>query len=214
MCTMIFYMLSNSINYFLFYSHANVVISVYFDFRHFMVGALTIKEVHRLILQMSILSQLVVQRGTTLAVDLMVLKKLGSLFHASAKVEAIKKDTVHVNRGSLLVISWAILTNMVVYQKALRATQLDISTDLLQKITGRQIFNPFSLTVKPTCLLSQIAVFLMILMLISYKSSKLSSSPHGIPTGSSPVGSMPKSSPQSQHLTYHLLEKNKLQPQR
>jgi la-related protein 1 len=48
----------------------------------------------------------------------------------------------------------------------------------------------------------------------SYKSSKLSSSPHGIPTGSSPVGSMPKSSPQSQHLTYHLLEKNKLQQQR
>ncbi|KAF8661553.1 hypothetical protein HU200_056974 [Digitaria exilis] len=48
----------------------------------------------------------------------------------------------------------------------------------------------------------------------SYKSSKLSSSPHGIPTGSSPVGSMPKSSPQSQHLNYHLLEKNKLQQQR
>lgn len=48
----------------------------------------------------------------------------------------------------------------------------------------------------------------------SYKSSKLSSSPHGIPTGSSPVGSVPKSSPQSQHLTFHLLEKNKLQPQR
>ncbi|CAO2180345.1 unnamed protein product [Urochloa humidicola] len=48
----------------------------------------------------------------------------------------------------------------------------------------------------------------------SYKSSKLSSSPHGIPTGSSPVGSMPKSSPQSQHLTFHLLEKNKLQQQR
>ncbi|KAL6627674.1 hypothetical protein ACP70R_031400 [Stipagrostis hirtigluma subsp. patula] len=48
----------------------------------------------------------------------------------------------------------------------------------------------------------------------SYKSSKLSSSPHGIPTGSSPVGSLPKSSPQSQHLTYHLLEKNKLQQQR
>ncbi|KAG2596643.1 hypothetical protein PVAP13_5KG176800 [Panicum virgatum] len=48
----------------------------------------------------------------------------------------------------------------------------------------------------------------------SYKSSKLSSSPHGIPTGSSPVGSMPKSSPQSQPLTYHLLEKNKLQQQR
>ncbi|TVU22565.1 hypothetical protein EJB05_32275 [Eragrostis curvula] len=49
----------------------------------------------------------------------------------------------------------------------------------------------------------------------SYKSSKLSSSPHGIPTGSSPVGgSVPKSSPQPQHLTYHLLEKNKLQQQR
>ncbi|TKW12678.1 hypothetical protein SEVIR_5G050800v4 [Setaria viridis] len=48
----------------------------------------------------------------------------------------------------------------------------------------------------------------------SYKSSKLSSSPHGIPTGSSPVGSIPKSSPQSQHLNYHLLEKNKLQQQR
>ncbi|XP_062208078.1 la-related protein 1A-like isoform X2 [Phragmites australis] len=47
-----------------------------------------------------------------------------------------------------------------------------------------------------------------------YKSSKLSSSPHGIPAGSSPVGSVPKSSPQSQHLTYHLLEKNKLQQQR
>ncbi|KAK3159934.1 hypothetical protein QOZ80_1BG0052940 [Eleusine coracana subsp. coracana] len=49
----------------------------------------------------------------------------------------------------------------------------------------------------------------------SYKSSKLSSSPHGIPTGTSPVGgSVPKSSPQSQHLTHHLLEKNKLQQQR
>ncbi|KAL6849929.1 hypothetical protein ACP4OV_020556 [Aristida adscensionis] len=48
----------------------------------------------------------------------------------------------------------------------------------------------------------------------SYKSSKLSSSPHGIPTGSSPVGSVPKSSPQSQPLAYHLLEKNKLQQQR
>ncbi|XP_062195934.1 la-related protein 1A-like isoform X2 [Phragmites australis] len=48
----------------------------------------------------------------------------------------------------------------------------------------------------------------------SYKNSKLSSSPHGIPSGSSPVGSLPKSSPQSQHLTYHLLEKNKLQQQR
>ncbi|GJN37897.1 hypothetical protein PR202_gb26896 [Eleusine coracana subsp. coracana] len=48
----------------------------------------------------------------------------------------------------------------------------------------------------------------------SYKSSKLSSSPHGIPTGTSPVGgSVPKSSPQSQHLTHHLLEKNKLQQQ-
>jgi la-related protein 1 len=51
--------------------------------------------------------------------------------------------------------------------------------------------------------------------LLSYKSSKLSSSPLGIPAGSSPVGGpVPKSSPQSQHVTYHLLEKNKLQHQR
>ncbi|KAJ1283221.1 hypothetical protein BS78_03G111900 [Paspalum vaginatum] len=48
----------------------------------------------------------------------------------------------------------------------------------------------------------------------NHRSSKLSSSPLGIPTGSSPVGSVPKSSPQSHHLTYHLLEKNKLQQQR
>lgn len=70
-----------------------------------MVGALIIIEVPRLILQMLILNQLVVQRGTTLAVDLMVLKKLGSLFHASAKVEAIEKHKAHGNSGSLLVIS-------------------------------------------------------------------------------------------------------------
>jgi len=65
---------------------------------------------------------------------------------------------------------------MVVYQKALRAIQLGISTDLLQKITGRLIVDPCSLTVKPTYLLFQIVVGLMIPMMISYKSSKLSSS--------------------------------------
>jgi hypothetical protein len=67
---------------------------------------------------------------------------------------------------------------------------------------------------KTYLIVASIDVDLMIPLLSSYKSSKLSSSPHGIPTGSSPVGSVPKSSPQSQHLTFHLLEKNKLQPQR
>lgn len=50
----------------------------------------------------------------------------------------------------------------------------------------------------------------------SYKSSKLSSSPHGIPTGSSPhgiptgtspIGSVPKSFPPFQHPSHQLLEK-------
>ncbi|XP_037405286.1 la-related protein 1A-like isoform X1 [Triticum dicoccoides] len=48
----------------------------------------------------------------------------------------------------------------------------------------------------------------------SYKSSKLSSSPHGIPTGSSPIGSVPKSFPPFQHPSHQLLEKNKFQQQR
>ena len=70
-----------------------------------MVGTLIIKEVPRLILQTLILNHLVVQRRTTLVVDQMVLKKLDSLFHVSAKVEATEKHKAHVNRGSLLVIS-------------------------------------------------------------------------------------------------------------
>ena len=70
-----------------------------------MVGTLIIKEVPRLILQTLILNHLVVQRRTTLAVVQMVLEKLDSLFHVSAKVEAIEKHTAHINRGSLLVIS-------------------------------------------------------------------------------------------------------------
>uniref|UniRef100_A0A0D9UZD5 HTH La-type RNA-binding domain-containing protein n=1 Tax=Leersia perrieri TaxID=77586 RepID=A0A0D9UZD5_9ORYZ len=48
----------------------------------------------------------------------------------------------------------------------------------------------------------------------SYRSSRLSSSPHGIPTGSSPVGSVPKSFPPFQHPSHQLLEKNKFQQQR
>ncbi|KAL5220815.1 hypothetical protein ABZP36_025528 [Zizania latifolia] len=48
----------------------------------------------------------------------------------------------------------------------------------------------------------------------SYRSSKLSSSPHGAPTGSSPVGSVPKSFPPFQHPSHQLLEKNKFQQQR
>lgn len=48
----------------------------------------------------------------------------------------------------------------------------------------------------------------------SYKSSKLSSSPHGIPTGTSPIGSVPKSFPPFQHPSHQLLEKNKFQQQR
>ncbi|KAM0870772.1 hypothetical protein ACQ4PT_039809 [Festuca glaucescens] len=48
----------------------------------------------------------------------------------------------------------------------------------------------------------------------SYRSSKLSSSPHGIPTGSSPIGSVPKSFPPFQHPSHQLLEKNKFQQQR
>ncbi|KAG8052443.1 hypothetical protein GUJ93_ZPchr0001g32834 [Zizania palustris] len=47
----------------------------------------------------------------------------------------------------------------------------------------------------------------------SYRSSKLSSS-HGIPTGTSPVGSVPKSFPPFQHPSHQLLEKNKFQQQR
>ena len=70
-----------------------------------MVGALIIKEVPMLILQTPILNHLVVQRRTTLAVVQMVLEKLDSLFHVSAKVEATEKHKAHVNRGSLLVIS-------------------------------------------------------------------------------------------------------------
>lgn len=69
-----------------------------------MVDALINKEVPRLILQMLILNQPVVQRGTILALGLMVLKKLDSPFHVGAKIKAIEKRTAHVNRGSLLVI--------------------------------------------------------------------------------------------------------------
>ncbi|XP_040379832.1 la-related protein 1A isoform X2 [Oryza brachyantha] len=48
----------------------------------------------------------------------------------------------------------------------------------------------------------------------NHRSSRLSSSPHGVPTGSSPVGSVPKSFPPFQHPSHQLLEKNKFQQQR
>lgn len=69
-----------------------------------MVDALIIEEVPKLILQMLILNQPAVQRGTILALGLMVLKKLDSPFHVGAKIKAIEKRTAHASRGSLLVV--------------------------------------------------------------------------------------------------------------
>ena len=74
-----------------------------------------------------------------LALELMVLKKSDNLSRVGGKIKAIERRTPQINRGSLLVILRVVpiadLT-MVVYQKAPQAIQLDISTDLLQKITG------------------------------------------------------------------------------
>ena len=74
-----------------------------------------------------------------LALELMVLKKSDNLSRVGGKIKAIERHTPQINRGSLLVILRVVpiadLT-MVVYQKAPQAIQLDISTDLLQKITG------------------------------------------------------------------------------
>jgi hypothetical protein len=79
------------------------------------------------------------QKGTMLTLELMVLKKLDNLSRVGGKIKGIERRTLHINRGSLLVILRIVpiadLT-MVVYQKAHQAIQLDISMDLLQKITG------------------------------------------------------------------------------
>jgi hypothetical protein len=69
-----------------------------------MVDALIIKEVPRLILQMLILNQPVVQREAIFALGLKLLKKQDSPFHVGAKIKATEKRTAHVNRDSLLVI--------------------------------------------------------------------------------------------------------------
>jgi hypothetical protein len=103
-----------------------------------MIGTLIIRGVPRLMLQTWILN-LVEQKGTMLALELMVLKKVDNLSRVGGKIKAIGRRTPHINRGSLLVILRLVpiadLT-MVVYQKAPQAIQLDISMDLLQKITG------------------------------------------------------------------------------
>jgi hypothetical protein len=103
-----------------------------------MIGTLIIRGVPRLMLQTWILN-LVEQKGTMLALELMVLKKVDNLSRVGGKIKAIGRHTPHINRGSLLVILQLVpiadLT-MVVYQKAPQAIQLDISMDLLQKITG------------------------------------------------------------------------------
>lgn len=104
-----------------------------------MIGALIIKGAPRPILQMLILNSLVEQKGTMLASELMASRKLDNLFRVGGKVKAIERHIPHISRGSLLVILRIVpivdLT-MVVYQKAPQAIQLDISMDLLRKITG------------------------------------------------------------------------------
>jgi hypothetical protein len=77
-----------------------------------------------------------------LTLELVVLKKVDNLSHVGGKIKATERQTPHINRDSLLVILQIVpiadLT-MVVYQKAPQAIQLDISTDLLQKITAIKV---------------------------------------------------------------------------
>jgi hypothetical protein len=68
-----------------------------------MGGTLIIKEVPMPILLMLIQNHPLVQKGTMLMLKLMVLKRLGSLFHVGG-IEAIEKHIAPINRGSLLVI--------------------------------------------------------------------------------------------------------------